>query len=83
MSDMAQTVTIPKAQADAVRAEIVRRFGINPEHVVAGSLVMDWDSEDASIRWEGRISLAADEAADLFTAALTPTPAPPVAEGKA
>ena len=67
---MTQTVNVPRKQADLIRAELVRRLGLNPEQVVDGSLVLNWDAAGARVEWRGMVTLTSDEAADLFQSTL-------------
>lgn len=64
------TITIPASRADKVRAELTRRLHIDPTQVVAGSLVMHWDSDGGRVEWRGVAHLADDEVVDILAATL-------------
>ena len=66
-------VNVPEEQAKRVQAELVKRLGLNPDQIVAGSLVLHWDSLAASVEWRGLVTLSADDAAEILAASLDPT----------
>ena len=71
MSNVAETaptpleLSVPKEIGERILADVVRVLGLKPEHIVDGSLTMEWDHDGARVQWQGAASLSSEVAATL------------------